>query len=46
MGKGNKPTKNDKKDKKPKGAKALGVKKLPLSTKTNFGSDSSSGGSY
>lgn len=39
MSKGNKPQKNDKASKKPKktGSK---VKKLPFSTKTNFGSDS------
>lgn len=43
MGKGNKPMKNDKKLKK---AKKLGVsiKKLPPSTKTNFGGDSAVGG--
>jgi len=33
--------KNDKAKKK---AKKLGVKKLPLSTKSNFGSDSATGG--
>lgn len=43
MSKGNKPTQDDKKNKKPKGAKALGVKKLPLSTPSNFGSDSAVG---
>lgn len=37
MSKGNKPTKNDKANKKPKKVK---ISKLPLSTKNNFGSDS------
>lgn len=41
MAKGNKPPKNDKKLKK---AKKLGAQKLPLSTKSNFGSDSAVGG--
>lgn len=41
MAKGNKPQKNDKAKKKPK---KLGVKKLPPSTRSNFGSDSAVGG--
>lgn len=41
MGKGNKPMKNDKAKKKPK---KLGAKKLPMSKKNNFGSDSAVGG--
>lgn len=39
MGKGNKPQKDDKASKKPKKL-GVSIKKLPPSTRTNFGSDS------